>query len=122
VADGKSRQDDVADKFDFGFAVDWMRKDLGCACRSAREGRALPVTALVDQFYARVQAEGGGRFDSSSRHPAAARQELFAATRRPLAASLPGGVARDRLHDRDLVGDRGVFPSIRRRRAVLVLG
>ena len=57
----------VADQFDFGFAVDWMRKDLGLCLAEARDrGAALPVTALVDQFYARVQAQGGGRWDSSS--------------------------------------------------------
>ena len=57
----------LADKFDFGFAVDWMRKDLGlCLAEARARGAALPVTALVDQLYARVQAEGGGRFDSSS--------------------------------------------------------
>ena len=57
----------IANKFDFGFAVDWMRKDLGLCMSEARaRGATLPVTALVDQFYARVQAEGGGRFDSSS--------------------------------------------------------
>jgi 3-hydroxyisobutyrate dehydrogenase-like beta-hydroxyacid dehydrogenase len=57
----------VAGKFDFGFAVDWMRKDLGiCIAEARANGAALPVTALVDQFYARVQAQGGGRGDSSS--------------------------------------------------------
>src|SRR5690349_13317357 len=57
----------VADKFDFGFAVDWMRKDLDiCLDAARRNGAALPVTALVDQFYARVQARGGGRWDTSS--------------------------------------------------------
>jgi 3-hydroxyisobutyrate dehydrogenase len=57
----------LADKFDFGFAVDWMRKDLALCLEEARaRGAALPVTALVDQFYARVQAQGGGRWDSSS--------------------------------------------------------
>jgi 3-hydroxyisobutyrate dehydrogenase-like beta-hydroxyacid dehydrogenase len=57
----------LADKFDFGFAVDWMRKDLGlCLAEARAQGAALPVTALVDQFYARVQAQGGGRWDSSS--------------------------------------------------------
>jgi 3-hydroxyisobutyrate dehydrogenase-like beta-hydroxyacid dehydrogenase len=57
----------VADKFDFGFAVDWMRKDLGICLAAARaNGAALPVTALVDQFYARVQAQGGQRWDTSS--------------------------------------------------------
>jgi 3-hydroxyisobutyrate dehydrogenase len=57
----------LAGKFDFGFAVDWMRKDLAiCLAEARARGAALPVTALVDQFYARVQAEGGGRLDSSS--------------------------------------------------------
>lgn len=57
----------AADKFDFGFAVDWMRKDLRIALDAAREtGASTPVTALVDQFYADVQAEGGGRLDTSS--------------------------------------------------------
>lgn len=55
------------DEFDFGFAVDWMRKDLGIALGEARaNGAALPVAALVDQFYARVQAMGGGRQDTSA--------------------------------------------------------
>ena len=54
-------------EFDFGFAVDLMRKDLGLALEEAgRNGSSLPVTALVDQFYAEVQALGGGRWDSSS--------------------------------------------------------
>jgi 3-hydroxyisobutyrate dehydrogenase/2-hydroxy-3-oxopropionate reductase len=57
----------VADKFDFGFAVDWMRKDLGLVLDEAkRNGARLPVTALVDQFYADVQALGGRRWDTSS--------------------------------------------------------
>ena len=57
----------IADKFDFGFAVDWMRKDLSiCLAESRANGAALPVTALVDQFYARVQAQGGARWDTSS--------------------------------------------------------
>ena len=55
------------DKFDFGFAVDWMRKDLGLVLDEARgNGAKLPVTALVDQFYADVQAMGGQRWDTSS--------------------------------------------------------
>jgi 3-hydroxyisobutyrate dehydrogenase len=55
------------DKFDFGFAVDWMRKDLGICMDTAKEiGARLPVTALVDQFYGDVQAMGGGRWDTSS--------------------------------------------------------
>lgn len=57
----------AADKFDFGFAVDWMRKDLSMAIAEGRtNGAALPVTALIDQFYARIQARGGGRWDTSS--------------------------------------------------------
>jgi 3-hydroxyisobutyrate dehydrogenase len=56
-----------AGKFDFGFAVDWMRKDLGIVLEEARRnGAKLPVTALVDQFYGDVQAMGGGRNDTSS--------------------------------------------------------
>ncbi len=56
-----------AGKFDFGFAVDWMRKDLGIVLSEARRnGAQLPVTALVDQFYGDVQAMGGGRWDTSS--------------------------------------------------------
>ena len=54
-------------KFDFGFAVDWMRKDLGIALDEARSnGAKLPATALIDQFYAEVQAMGGNRWDTSS--------------------------------------------------------
>ena len=54
-------------EFDFGFAVDWMRKDLGLVLDEAkRNGARLPVTALVDQFYADVQDMGGGRWDTSS--------------------------------------------------------
>ncbi|MEO0466718.1 MAG: NAD(P)-dependent oxidoreductase [Pseudomonadota bacterium] len=54
-------------EFEFGFAVDWMRKDLRIALEAAREnGVSLPVTAQVDQYYADVQAMGGGRFDTSS--------------------------------------------------------
>jgi 3-hydroxyisobutyrate dehydrogenase len=54
-------------KFDFGFAVDWVRKDFALIFEEARaNGAELPVTALVDQFYAEVQAMGGGRFDTSS--------------------------------------------------------
>ena len=57
----------VDDKFDFGFAVDWMRKDLGlCLQESKRNGAPLPVTALVDQFYGDVQRMGGQRWDTSS--------------------------------------------------------
>ncbi|MEY4083598.1 MAG: 2-hydroxy-3-oxopropionate reductase [Pseudomonadota bacterium] len=57
----------VDNKFDFGFAVDWMRKDLGlCLEESKHNGARLPVTALVDQFYADVQSMGGGRWDTSS--------------------------------------------------------
>jgi 3-hydroxyisobutyrate dehydrogenase len=57
----------VADQFDFGFAVDWMRKDLGICLEAARKnGAHLPVTALVDQFYSEVQKMGGKRWDTSS--------------------------------------------------------
>jgi 3-hydroxyisobutyrate dehydrogenase len=57
----------VDDTFDFGFAVDWMRKDLGICLSTANEnGASLPVTALVDQFYKDVQKLGGGRWDTSS--------------------------------------------------------
>ena len=57
----------VEDKFDFGFAVDWMRKDLGLVLDEARRnGARLPATALVDQFYAELQNRGGGRWDTSS--------------------------------------------------------
>jgi 3-hydroxyisobutyrate dehydrogenase len=57
----------IAGKFDFGFAVDWMRKDLGiCLNEARRNGSHLPMTALVDQFYSEVQAAGGNRWDTSS--------------------------------------------------------
>ena len=57
----------IEGKFDFGFAVDWMRKDLGLVLDEAkRNGARLPVTALVDQFYADLQAQGGNRWDTSS--------------------------------------------------------
>jgi 3-hydroxyisobutyrate dehydrogenase len=57
----------VEGKFDFGFAVDWMRKDLGICFQEAKHnGARLPVSALLDQFYAQVQARGGGRWDTSS--------------------------------------------------------
>jgi 3-hydroxyisobutyrate dehydrogenase-like beta-hydroxyacid dehydrogenase len=57
----------LAGKFDFGFAVDWMRKDLNIALNEAKlNGSTLPLTALVDQFYADVQKNGGGRWDTSS--------------------------------------------------------
>jgi 3-hydroxyisobutyrate dehydrogenase len=57
----------IQGRYDFGFAVDWMRKDLGLVLEEAkRQGARLPVTALVDQFYGDVQAAGGGRWDTSS--------------------------------------------------------
>lgn len=57
----------LAGEFDFGFAVDWMRKDLGiCLAEANRNGAALPVTALIDQFYKEVQSLGGARWDTSS--------------------------------------------------------
>jgi 3-hydroxyisobutyrate dehydrogenase len=55
------------DEFDFGFAIDWMRKDLAIAlAEAAARGLELPVTAQVDRFYAEVQAMGGGRQDTSA--------------------------------------------------------
>lgn len=57
----------VDGRFDFGFAVDWMRKDLGLVLEEARRnGARLPITALIDQFYADIQGAGGGRWDTSS--------------------------------------------------------
>jgi 3-hydroxyisobutyrate dehydrogenase len=57
----------IEGKFEFGFAVDWMRKDLGiCLAEARRNKSALPVAALVDQFYARIQERGGARWDTSS--------------------------------------------------------
>jgi 3-hydroxyisobutyrate dehydrogenase len=57
----------IQGEFDFGFAVDWMRKDLGIALEAAAEfGASLPLTALVDQFYGDIQNMGGGRWDTSS--------------------------------------------------------
>jgi 3-hydroxyisobutyrate dehydrogenase-like beta-hydroxyacid dehydrogenase len=57
----------LQNKFDFGFAIDWMRKDLGICFQEAKHnGARLPVTALVDQFYSAVQAKAGGRVDTSS--------------------------------------------------------
>jgi len=57
----------IEGKFDFGFAVDWVRKDFALIFDEARaNGAELPVTAMVDQFYAEIQAMGGGRFDTSS--------------------------------------------------------
>ena len=57
----------MAGKFDFGFAVDWMRKDLSiCVAEARRNGAHLPVAALVDQFYSEVQKMGGGRWDTSA--------------------------------------------------------
>ncbi len=57
----------LADEFDFGFAVDWMRKDLGIVLEEGdRNGASLPGTAMIDQFYKEVQAMGGGRWDTSS--------------------------------------------------------
>ena len=64
----ENRSKTMADgKFDFGFAVDWMRKDLSiCLAEARRNGAQLPVTALVDQFYGEVQKLGGARWDTSS--------------------------------------------------------
>ena len=60
-------QNMVNGKFDYGFAVDWMRKDLGIAMAEGKRWKAqMPLVALVDQFYQRVQERGGGRWDTSS--------------------------------------------------------
>ena len=57
----------MSGKFDFGFAVDWMRKDLSiCFEEANRNGARLPIAHLVDQFYAQVQQRGGSRWDTSS--------------------------------------------------------
>jgi 3-hydroxyisobutyrate dehydrogenase len=57
----------LAGEFDFGFAVEWMRKDLAiCLAEARRNGARLPVAALVDQFYAEVEKMGGRRWDTSS--------------------------------------------------------
>ena len=73
----------TAGKFDFGFAVDWMRKDLGiCLAEARKNGAHLPVTALVDQFYSEVQTMGGRRWDTSS---------LIALLQRLIPAPLRGG-------------------------------
>ena len=57
----------LAGEYDFGFSVDWMSKDLGIALDEAKNnGATLPMTATVDQYYADVQALGGGRYDTSS--------------------------------------------------------
>jgi 3-hydroxyisobutyrate dehydrogenase-like beta-hydroxyacid dehydrogenase len=57
----------IEERFDFGFAVEWMRKDLGITLTEARNnGALLPATAVVDQFYAEIRAMGGGRWDTSS--------------------------------------------------------
>jgi 3-hydroxyisobutyrate dehydrogenase len=57
----------IDDKFDFGFATDWMRKDLGiCLAEGARNGAALPATRMIEGFYREIQAMGGGRWDSSA--------------------------------------------------------
>ena len=57
----------VAGEFDYGFAVDWMRKDLSiCIDEARRNGSHLPVTAMIEQFYSQIQSAGGNRWDSSS--------------------------------------------------------
>ncbi len=54
-------------EFDYGFAVDWMRKDLGICLDEARQnGSSLPVTAMIEQYYSQIQRAGGNRWDSSS--------------------------------------------------------
>lgn len=67
----------VSNEFDFGFAVDWMRKDLGlCLMEAVRNGSELPVTRIVDGYYAEIQANGGQRFDTSSLVTRLARKDL----------------------------------------------
>jgi 3-hydroxyisobutyrate dehydrogenase len=57
----------IQDKFDFGFAVDWMRKDLGIAMEEAKSNNSdLPITKIIDGYYSEVQKNGGNRFDTSS--------------------------------------------------------
>ena len=115
----------LADKFDFGFAVDWMRKDLAlCLAEARARGATLPVTALVDQFYAQVQAQGGGRWDSSSliRVLRGARSARSASGHRHARGGSAGrhrhAVAVDQ---RYLECDLGRLREHRRRGAVLVL-
>ena len=67
VEGGFAAQDLEIDVLEFGFAVDWMRKDLGiCIDEATRNGVKLPVTEMVDGFYGEVQGRGGNRFDTSS--------------------------------------------------------
>jgi 3-hydroxyisobutyrate dehydrogenase-like beta-hydroxyacid dehydrogenase len=57
----------IQGKFDFGFAVDWMRKDLGIAMDEAKNnGSELPITKIIDSYYSEVQKNSGNRFDTSS--------------------------------------------------------
>ncbi len=57
----------LKDEFEFGFAVDWMRKDLGfCIDESEKNGAKLPITRVINDYYAEIQAMGGGRWDTSS--------------------------------------------------------
>ena len=57
----------LSDEYEFGFAVDWMRKDLGIALKEAqRNGVEMPLVEMVDEFYSEVQKSGGGRWDTSS--------------------------------------------------------
>ena len=57
----------IKDEFDYGFAVDWMRKDLAiCVDEARRNGASLPVTATIEQYYSQIQRAGGNRWDSSS--------------------------------------------------------
>ncbi len=67
----------IANEFEFGFAVDWMRKDLGlCFEEAGRNGSQLPITRIIDEFYAQVQAAGGSRYDTSSLLTRLARKDL----------------------------------------------
>ena len=87
----------AAGKFDFGFAVDWMRKDLGiCLTEARRNGAHLPVTALVDQFYSEVQKMGGKRWDTSSLIALLESKSVTLATRQAEQLEAAMGVAEQR--------------------------
>ena len=67
LADGNRYKTMIDDKFDFGFAVDWMRKDLRIAMEEAkRNNTPLPITKIIDEYYAEIQEMGGQRWDTSS--------------------------------------------------------
>ena len=67
MADGENRHKTmIEDKFDYGFAVDWMRKDLKIAMDEAKKNNSLPITKIMNEYYADVQKMGGQRWDTSS--------------------------------------------------------